>query len=52
MVSGLSEDSARFPIIGADLSEPSAYLPLLRQKTANELERLVNDLKDRTKILG
>ena len=27
MVSGLSEDSAGFPIIGTDLSEPSANLP-------------------------
>jgi len=28
MVSGLSEDSARFPNIGADLSEPWANLPI------------------------
>ncbi len=32
MVSGLSEDSARFPIIGADLSEPSTYLPPYEHK--------------------
>src|SRR5205085_11931072 len=27
LVSGVSEDSAGFPILGADLSEPSAKLP-------------------------